>query len=227
MSKPLKDWSRSNWPLLLSLSVVFLLSLSAIIIAIMSKQRCISSDMVRNVDKDDTNVSMSILAGKYLRKDIDTLTEMQTNAMSVLTNVIDIVQTKILSDTKDITPVINGKATVNRVIPSTISYFCRNNDLLSTILCSLNLVTTSTGVSPTTIVLDLEDYVNENMVLQTVSPVICSSSNFDDISCWQQIKPIINGKFVKLVNSDWYASQRGSQVRLIFSLVVKPVSIKT
>jgi len=215
-----KNWSRENWPLLLAFSVGFLIALSALIVAVMTKQRSISSDIVRNVNKDDTNVSMSLAAGKSLRKDIDTLTETQTNALSVLTNVIDIVQTKILPhNTMDITPVINGKVIANRVIPSTVSYFSQTNDM-STILCSLNLVTTSTGVSPTTIVLDLQDCVDENMVLKTISPVICSSSNFDDVACWQQIKPVIVGTVVKLVNPDWYTTLRGSQVRLIFSLLL-------
>jgi hypothetical protein len=221
----LKNWSKENWPLLLAFSVVFLLALSALIVAIMTTQRSISSDIVRNVDKDDTNVNMSLSAGKSLRKDIDVLTEMQNNAMATLTHMVDVVQGKILNEsTKEITPKINGKVIGNRAVPSTVSYFNQNGDV-STILCNMNLVTTSTGVSPTTIVFDLKDYVDdENIVLQTVSPIVCSSTNFYDVPSWQQTKPVINGTIVKLVNPNFYATLRGANIKLIFSLLAKTVT---
>ena len=213
-------WSRNNWPLLMAFSVVFLLALSALIVSILTKQRSVSSDIVRNVDKDDTNICLSLSAGKSLRTDINTLTEMQNNATSALTHVIDVVQRKNLSEhTTEIKPVINGKVALNETIPSTVSYFSQN-EYSSTILCSVNITTTATGVSPTTVIIDLENCVDKSMVLKSMSPVICSSSNFDDIACWQKIKPSVNGTVVKLVNPDWYTTLRGAQLRLIFYILV-------
>lgn len=215
----LNNWSRDNWPLLMALSVVFLLALSALIISILTKQRCISSDIVRNVDKDDTNICLSLSAGKSLRRDIYNSTEMQNNVMSTLTHVIDALQkTNLNKNTTEITPIIHGKVIANRMIPSTVSYFSQNDDV-STILCSLNIMTTSTGVSSTTIVIDLVGCVDKNIVLHSVSPVICSSTNVNDVACWQQIKPIVNGTVVKLVNPDWCPTLQGSHVRLIFYIL--------
>ena len=215
-------WAREHHSLVFGFSIVFLLSVSALIVSILSKQRAISSDIVRCTHTNDTEVSMSLSAGKTLYRDVHRLTESYKSSMSVLTNVVDIVNAKLLMENNHVvTPVIDdGKVSVNNKsgAVSSVSFFLQD-DVLS-LLYNLNLVTTATGTSPTRITLDLQQVLPRETTLRSVSPVLCCSHNTDDVTSWQQVTPVIvDGSTIKLVNTDWQVTSRGTPFRLVFTVL--------
>lgn len=206
--KKYKEWLSRNWMLVSAMSILFVIAISALIIAIVTTQSNISSDLTRPVSSTDAHVNLSLAAGKNLQHESNVMKNMMSYMVTNLTHVLNSLPSSSKKSVK--VDFVSGNDNI-RDVRADLNFL--SSSFASSAILSLVFTTNAVGHSPTTFTVDLE---HEN--LECVGHMICSSPDEDNIMSWNNVTPLTSGAKLTLHNPLWFIGTDNITVRLTLIL---------
>jgi hypothetical protein len=194
------------WLLIFILVVIFLISVTALLVALLSYKRPVSSDFISTFQVHDNDVSASLSSIKTIYLELNNLKGKMSNGEKIISHLISIVENTEISETKkqdlsDFT-ISGNNYKVNKCCFT--KYTNVNGNLFN---FDLHLETVETGVSDASISINLEKILDFNHSLNSTASIVSTSTNLDDCVSWNSCVPEINKNTIVLNNSNWFVTK--------------------
>ena len=189
------------WPLILILVVIFLISVTALLVSLLSCKRPVSSDFISAVQVHDNDVSASLSSIKTIYLELNNLKGKMSNGEKIISHLISIVENTEISETKK--DFSNFKISGNNYKVNKCC-FTKYGNLFN---FEMNLETIETGVSDASISINFEKILDFNHSLNSTASIVSTSTNLDDCVSWNSCVPEINENTIVLNNLNWFVTK--------------------